>query len=144
MIFNLIISMFVMIFGLVYKWLEQNVITYVLNFVKGFEQALVMFTVIIFLLITIYIIVKHVKRMPKSYVIEIVDVFGNRVSVDGMRHIFSRYDVAKSYSQYYNDLYGKLYKFRVSGRNRILDPFNKKLSGPISDKASIISSHDDE
>jgi hypothetical protein len=144
MIFNLIISMFVMLFGLVYKWLEQNVINYVLNFVKGFEQALVMFTVIIFLLITIYIIVKHVKRMPKSYVIEIVDVFGNRVLVDGMRHIFSRFDVAKSYAQYYNDLYGKQYKFRVSGRNRILDPFNKKLSGPINDKASIISSHDDE
>lgn len=136
--------MFVMIFGLVYKWLEQNVIAYVLNFVKGFEQALVMLTVVTFLLITIYIIVKHVKRMPKSYVIEIVDVFGNRVSVDGMRHIFSRYDVAKSYAQYYNDLYRKQYKFRVSGRNRILDPLNKKLSGPFNDKASIISSHDDE
>ncbi len=92
--------MFVMLFGLVYKWLEQNVITYILNFVKGFEQALVMLTVITFLLITIYIIIKHVKRMPKSYVIEIVDVFGNKVFVEGMRYIFSRYDVAKSYAFY--------------------------------------------
>ncbi len=144
MIFNLIISMFVMLFGLVYKWLEQNVITYVLNFVKGFEQALVMLTVITFLLITIYIIIKHVKRMPKSYVIEIVDVFGNKVFVEGMRYIFSRYDVAKSYAEYYYGLYGKQYKFRVSGRNRILDPLNKGLSVPSNDKASVISRHDDE
>jgi hypothetical protein len=65
-VFGSIISTFVVVFGLAYKWLEQNVINSFLNFVKGFEQALVLITVVAFLLITIYIIVKHVRSMPKS------------------------------------------------------------------------------
>jgi hypothetical protein len=121
-VFGSIISVFVVLFGLTYKWLEQNVINSFLNFVKGFEQALVLVTVVAFLLITIYIVVKHVRRMPKSYVIEIVDVFGDRVILDGLRRIFSTYDVAKSYSDFYASLYGKQFKFRVFGRNRIVDP----------------------
>ena len=120
--FGSFISIFVVLFGLTYKWLEQNVINSFLNFVKGFEQALVLVTVVAFLLITIYIVVKHVRRMPKSYVIEIVDVFGDRVILDGLRRIFSTYDVAKSYSDFYASLYGKQFKFRVFGRNRIVDP----------------------
>ena len=122
MVFGPVISIFVVLFGFAYKWLEQNVINSFLNFVKGFEQALVLVTVVAFLLITIYIIVKHVRSMPKSYVIEIVDVFGNRVFVDGLRSVFSTYDVAKSYSDFYASLYGKQFKFRVFGRNRIVDP----------------------
>jgi len=121
-VFSSVISIFVVLFGLTYKWLEQNVINSFLNFVKGFEQALVLVTVVAFLLITIYIVVKHVRRMPKSYVIEIVDVFGDRVILDGLRRIFSTYDVAKSYSDFYTSLYGKQFKFRVFGRNRIVDP----------------------
>jgi hypothetical protein len=121
-VFGSVISIFVVLFGLTYKWLEQNVINSFLNFVKGFEQALVLVTVVTFLLITIYIVVKHVRRMPKSYVIEIVDVFGDRVILDGLRRIFSTYDVAKSYSDFYTSLYGKQFKFRVFGRNRIVDP----------------------
>jgi len=121
-VFSSVISIFVVLFGLTYKWLEQNVINSFLNFVKGFEQALVLVTVVAFLLITIYIVVKHVRSMPKSYVIEIVDVFGDRVILDGLRRIFSTYDVAKSYSDFYTSLYGKQFKFRVFGRNRIVDP----------------------
>jgi len=121
-VFSSVISIFVVLFGLTYKWLEQNVINSFLNFVKGFEQALVLVTVVAFLLITIYILVKHVRSMPKSYVIEIVDVFGDRVILDGLRRIFSTYDVAKSYSDFYASLYGKQFKFRVFGRNRIVDP----------------------
>jgi hypothetical protein len=128
-VFGSIISTFVVVFGLAYKWLEQNVINSFLNFVKGFEQALVLVTVVAFLLITIYIIVKHVRSMPKSYVIEIVDVFGNRVFVDGLRSVFSTYDVAKSFSDFYTSLYGKQFKFRVFGRNRIVDPPERISSG---------------
>ncbi|MGA9941936.1 MAG: hypothetical protein WBP88_08050, partial [Nitrososphaeraceae archaeon] len=113
-----------------YRWLEQNVINYVLNFVRGFEHVLVMFVAVAFLLITVYIIVNHVKRLPKSYIIEIVDVFGERVNIDSLRHSFTTYEAAKSYSQFYTNLYGKQYKFRVVGRNRIADPFIKKISTP--------------
>ena len=134
MIFDLIINTFVALFGVTYRWLEQNVINYVLNFVRGFEHVLVMFVAVAFLLITVYIIVNHVKRLPKSYIIEIVDVFGERVNIDSLRHSFTTYEVAKSYSQFYTNLYGKQYKFRVVGRNRIADPFIKKISTPSNER----------
>ncbi len=134
MIFDLIINTFVALFGVTYRWLEQNVINYVLNFVRGFEHVLVMFVAVAFLLITVYIIVNHVKRLPKSYIIEIVDVFGERVNIDNLRHSFTTYEAAKSYSQFYTDLYGKQYKFRVVGRNRIADPFIKKVSTPSNER----------
>jgi hypothetical protein len=127
-IFDLIINTFVALFGVAYRWLEQNVINYVLNFVRGFEHVLVMFVAVAFLLITVYIIVNHVKKLPKSYIIEIVDVFGERVNIDSLRHSFTTYEAAKSYSQFYTNLYGKQYKFRVVGRNRIADPFIKKIN----------------
>ncbi len=128
MIFDLIVNTFVALFGIAYRWLEQNVINYVLNFVRGFEHVLVMFVAVAFLLITVYIIVNHVKKLPKSYIIEIVDVFGERVNIDSLRHSFTTYEAAKSYSQFYTNLYGKQYKFRVVGRNRIADPFIKKIN----------------
>jgi hypothetical protein len=127
-IFDFIMNTFVALFGIAYRWLEQNVINYVLNFVRGFEHVLVMFVGVAFLLITVYIIVNHVKKLPKSYIIEIVDVFGERVNIDSLRHSFTTYDAAKSYSQFYTNLYGKQYKFRVVGRNRIADPFVKKIN----------------
>lgn len=128
MIFDFIMNTFVALFGIAYRWLEQNVINYVLNFVSGFEHVLVMFVAVAFLLITVYIIVNHVKKLPKSYIIEIVDVFGERVNIDSLRHSFTTYEAAKSYSQFYTNLYGKQYKFRVIGRNRIADPFVKKIN----------------
>ena len=134
MIFDLIINTFVALFGVAYRWLEQNVINYVLNFVRGFEHVLVMFVAVAFLLITVYIIVNHVKRLPKSYIIEIVDVFGEQVNIDSLRHSFTTYEAAKSYSQFYTNLYGKQYKFRVVGRNRIADPFIKKISTPSNER----------
>jgi len=133
-VFDLIINTFVTAFGVAYRWLEQNVINYVLNFVRGFEHVLVMFVAVAFLLITVYIIVNHVKRLPKSYVIEIVDVFGERVTIDSLRLGFTTYDAAKSYSQFYTNLYGKQYKFRVVGRNRIADPFIKKVNTLSNEK----------
>ena len=134
MIFDLIINTFVALFGVTYRWLEQNVINYVLNFVRGFEHVLVMFVAVAFLLITVYIIVNHVKKLPKSYIIEIVDVFGERVNIDSLRHSFTTYEAAKSYSQFYTNLYGKQYKFRVVGRNRIADPFIKKINTLSNEK----------
>lgn len=142
--FGPIISIFGVLFGLAYKWLEQNVINYIVNFVKGFEHALMMLTVVAFLLITIYIIVKHVRKMPKSYVIEIVDVFGNRVTIDGLRSVFSTYDVAKSYSDLYASLYRKQYKFRVVGRNRIVDPPNEGLKVLPNDELNVFDPYDEE
>jgi hypothetical protein len=107
MLFDFITSAFVMAFGLAYRWLEQNVISYILIFIRGFEQALVMLTVIAILLIMVYMMIKHVKRLPKYYGIEIIDIFGKKIVLDGLRLQFVTYDAAKSYTQFYTNLYGK-------------------------------------
>lgn len=63
--------------------------------------------------------IKHVKRLPKSYVIEIEDMFDQKTIVDGLRLNFTTYAAAKSYSEFYSDMYGMQYKFRVVGRNKV-------------------------
>jgi hypothetical protein len=126
MLFDFIIGTFVMAFGPAYRWLDQNVISYILVFVRGFEQALVMLTVIGFLLLMVYIMIKHVKRLPKSYRIEIIDIFGKKTVIDGLRLQFLTYDAAKSYSEFYANLYGNRYLFHVVGHNRIVDSVNER------------------
>lgn len=120
--------------GLAQRWLEQNVLNYILNFIRGFEQAFVMISVIAFLLVILYMTFKHVKRLPKSYVIEVLDVFGHKIIIEGLRINYGTYDAAKSYSQYYANLFGKQYKFLVSGSNRILaDHIHRKMSLPSNE-----------
>jgi len=103
------------------KWFEQNVINNVLEFVKGFEHLLMVLTVVSFFLIIMYMTIKQFKKLPKFYVIEIEDVYGNKSSVDGLRTNFTTFTAAKSYAHFYSNLYGNQYKFRIVGRNRILN-----------------------
>ena len=56
------------------KWIEQNVINNVLEFVKSFEHLLLVLTVVGFFLIIIYMTMKQLKKLPKFYVIEIEDI----------------------------------------------------------------------
>jgi GDP-D-mannose dehydratase len=103
------------------KWIEQNVINAVLEFVKSFEHLLMVLTVVAFFLIIIYMAMKQLKKLPKFYVIEIEDIYGNKTAVDGLRTNFTTYTAAKSYAHFYSNLYGEQYKFRIVGRNRILN-----------------------
>ena len=103
------------------KWIEQYVINNVLEFVKSFEHVLMVLTVVAFFLIIIYMTMKQLKKLPKYYVIEIEDVYGNRAAVDGLRTNFTTFTAAKSYAQFYTNMYGQQYKFRIAGRNRILN-----------------------
>jgi hypothetical protein len=103
------------------KWFEQNVINNVLEFVKGFEHLLMVLTVVSFFLIIMYMTIKQFKKLPKFYVIEIEDVYGNKSSVDGLRTNFTTFTAAKSYAHFYSNLYGNQYKFRIVGRNKILN-----------------------
>ena len=103
------------------KWFEQNVINNVLEFVKGFEHLLMVLTVVSFFLIIMYMTIKQFKKLPKFYVIEIEDVYGNKSSVDGLRTNFTTFTAAKSYAHFYSNLYGNQYKFGIVGRNKILN-----------------------
>lgn len=106
---------------LVSKWIEEYVINNVLEFVKGFEHVLMVLTVVAFFLIIIYMTMKQLKKLPRYYVIEIEDVYGNKAAVDGLRTNFTTFTAAKSYAQFYTNMYGQQYKFRIVGRNRILN-----------------------
>lgn len=103
------------------KWFEQNVINNILEFVKGFEHLLMVLTVLAFFLIIMYMTIKQFKKLPKFYIIEIEDVYGNKTDVDGLRTNFTTFTAAKSYAHFYSNLYGDQYKFRIIGRNRILN-----------------------
>jgi hypothetical protein len=109
------------LFSLTSKWIEQYVVNNVLEFVKSFEHVLMVLTVVAFFLIIIFMTMKQLKNLPKYYVIEIEDIYGNEAAVDGLRINFTTFTAAKSYAQFYANLYGQQYKFRIVGRNRLLN-----------------------
>ena len=105
----------IVVFNIVYTCLNQNLITHIINFVRGFESAIIVIAAILFLLISIAITLRNVKKLPKSYVIEILDLYGRKTSIDSLRQVFATYDAAESYARFYREIYGKQYKFRVVG-----------------------------
>ena len=115
MIFDSIIELFVRFGGVLYRWFEQYVLNYFVNFGKGFEQVFVMIAITVFFLITVFLLIRHAKKLPKYYGIEIVDTFGRNIILEDLRLNFSTYDAAKSYSQFYSALFGEQYRFRVTG-----------------------------
>jgi hypothetical protein len=115
MIFDLFIGPSVKLGEVSYRLLEQYVLNQLINFGKGFEQAVILLAVTAFLLITIGILIKHVKKLPKYYVIETVDLYGRNIIPHGLRLTFRTYDAATSYLQFYQSLYGRQYQFRVTG-----------------------------
>jgi len=70
---------------------------------------------ILFLVISVFLTIRHLKRLPKYYVIEIVDGYGKKTTIDDLRVIFVTYDAAESYARFYRDIYKEQYKFRVIG-----------------------------
>ena len=115
MIFDSIIETSVRFGSLLYRSFEQYVINYIVNFGKGFEQVFVMIAIITFLLLTVFLLIRQAKKLPKYYFIEIVDIFGRSIILDDLRVNFSTYDAAESYSQFYSALFGEQYRFRVTG-----------------------------
>ena len=103
-----------------YKAFDQYLISNVFAFVKGFEVAITLAVAVIFLLIAVGVAIRQAKRLPKSYVIEIVDLDGRRASVDGLRQTFSTYDAAESYARFYQQTYDRQYRFKVVGRSKSL------------------------
>ncbi len=113
------------VFNILYTWLEHNIIDNFLNFSKVFGNILILISVVIFLLILAYITIKHLKNLPKFYSIVITDLDGNNIILDGnniildgLRTKFTTYDAAKSYSEFYREIYKQQYKFYVVGSNK--------------------------
>ena len=101
-------------FGLMYTWLNSNIVSPFLAFTRGFEFGVIFIAAALFLAISVFVLLKQAKKLPKSYAIEIVDLCGKKVSIDGVRQIFSTYDAAESYARFYRDHFPQ-YKFTVVG-----------------------------
>ena len=86
-----------------------------MRFVKGFEHIVMLIAVIAFLLIIMLITIRQVKKLPLSYAILILDNHGEKIILPDLRLNFRKYEVAESYAQFYRDMYGPQYKFRVIG-----------------------------
>jgi hypothetical protein len=114
-LFELAITIFAKVFGIVYRWLHDYLVIYVINFAKGFEMAIIVIAVISFLLFNLFLTIKYLKKLPKYYIIEIVDVYGNKTAVEGLRLLFANQDVANSYALFYQNIYKDQYKFTVIG-----------------------------
>jgi hypothetical protein len=114
-LFELVVSIFVKGFASIFKWLDQNMLVYILTSAKNFEYVIVFCCAILFLLVTVFITLRHARKLPKSYIVEVVDIYGQKVTPDGLRLVFKTYDAAESYAQFYRDIYNKQYKFRVVG-----------------------------
>ncbi len=106
------------VFNLFYSWLDHHILDNILAFSKVFGNMIVLISVVVFFLILAYITIKYLKKLPKYYVIEVTDNSGNSIILEGIRIKFRTYDAARSYSEFYTDLYNKKYKFKVIGSNQ--------------------------
>jgi hypothetical protein len=115
MILNTIITMVGRVVESSYKVVDAHVISNFLAFVRGFEFAIVVIVSIAFLLLSVGIMLRRAKRLPKSYIIEISDLDGRVDSISGLRQAFATYEGAESYARLYRKRYGHQYRFRVVG-----------------------------
>ena len=102
-------------FSAAYSWLNQYLINPFIVFTRGFEFAIIFISAAIFLLISVFLLLRQAKKLPNSYMVEITDLYGEKVSVDGVRQVFATHEAAESYARMYRDSFGPQYKFRVVG-----------------------------
>src|SRR5918992_784783 len=115
MLFEFVVSISFRASTSIFKWLDQNVMVYIVTTAKSFEYVIVFCCAILFLLITVYITLRQARKLPKSYIVDVVDVNGQKVTPDGLRLVFKTHDTAESYAQFYCDSYNGQYRFRVIG-----------------------------
>ena len=115
MLLELIITIFVKVFTITSKWLHDNLVVNLLSLANGFELVIIITAVISFFLFNLFLTMSHLRKLPKYYAIEIVDQYGNKTAVEGLRVIFTTYDAAESYARFYRDIYKDQYTFRVTG-----------------------------
>ena len=101
-----------------------------MKFFDSFKHVIVLIAAITFLIITVFITIRQVKRLPLSYTIQVLDNDGERIMLTDLRLDFRRYEVAESYARFYRDMYNQQrYKFRVIGLRKE-DVKNKKYVSP--------------
>src|SRR5687768_7748203 len=111
MLFEFVVSIFVKVSANIFRWLDQNMLVYILTTAKSFEYAIVFCCTVLFLLIMVFIRLRQGRKLHKSYIVEVVDVYGQKVEADGLRLAFKTYDAAESFAQFYRESYNGQYRF---------------------------------
>ena len=119
MLLESVLAIFTQSFGLTYSWLNTNLVSPFIAFTRGFELAVILMVAVFFFTISVFLVLRQAKKLPKSYSVEIVDLFGEQVSIDGVRQAFTTHDAAESYARMYRSNFGHQYRFRVIG---VADP----------------------
>ena len=113
--YEAIVGLFLKGIDPLYKWLSENLLAHILTFSKEFGALVVFVSAVAFLLITVYFIMRQAKRLPKRYVLETFDQDGKKIVIPELRIVFSTYQVAASYAEFYTKMYEYKYKFRLLG-----------------------------
>ena len=100
---------------LLYKWLSENLLSHILTFGKEFGAVLIFISAVVFLLITVYFVMKQARKLPRRYVLEALDQEGKRILIPELRVTFATYQAAASYAEFYTKLYEDKYKFKLIG-----------------------------
>jgi hypothetical protein len=88
-------------------------------FARGFEFAIVLSVSVLFLLISVFVALRQLKKLPSSYSIQVTDIYGEKSSLDGLRLDFKTYEAATSYARFYQEQYSSSrYEFKVIGVKR--------------------------
>jgi hypothetical protein len=76
-----------------------------MKFVKRFKRIVGLIAAITLLLITMFITIRQVKRLPQSYTIQILGNQEEKVMLPDLRLHFRRYEVAERYACFYRDVH---------------------------------------
>ena len=98
-----------------YKWLSENLLAHFMTFGKEFGAVLVFISAVVFLLITVYFVMKQARKLPRRYVLEALDQEGKKRLIPELRVTFATYQAAASYAEFYTKLYEDKYKFKLFG-----------------------------
>jgi len=115
MLFETLVIIFTKVFAGIFKWLDQNMLIYILTTAKNFEYAIAFCCAILFLLATVFITLRQARKLPTSYIVQVVDMYGQKATPVDLRVVFKTFDAAESYAQFYREVYSEQYKFRVIG-----------------------------
>ncbi|MER3408320.1 MAG: hypothetical protein C4292_06245 [Nitrososphaera sp.] len=98
-----------------YSWLYHYLISPFEALVKDFQFAAICAVTIVFIIFSVFMMLRQTRKsMPKAYMVEIADVYGQKVSIDGVRQIFRTYEAAESFARMYRQSFAQ-YRFRVVG-----------------------------
>ena len=115
MLWEIMVTIFVQAFSVAYSWLNQNFVNPFLAFTRGFEFAMIFTAAALFFLISVFLLLRQAKKLPESYFVEIIDLYGDKISIDGVRQTFTTHEAAESYARMYEGIFCHQYRFKVVG-----------------------------